>query len=197
MKIKQLDAAQAQLRTACRLYFEGLDPVSTHALASSAHDIVVNLKAKNPKMPKAIREMMVDRLAEGKTAKRQEIWKRIHQARNFFKHAGTMSDSINFDPRSTDIVLFDACRFFLHVSKNNLPIEGMIFVMWFAIHHNEWFSDAHLRDVIKVMQREIGHLDRRDFYQGIVEHWDSDAVTTMINAITGAPSRNPSQKSQA
>lgn len=192
MKISRLDAARTQLRTACRLYFESLDPISTHALASSAHDIVVNLKSKDPKMPKAIREMIIDRLANGDTAKQKEVWKNIHQARDFFKHAGTMRESIDFDPQSTEVVLFDACRFFLHTAKSDLPMEGMIFVMWFAIQHSNWFSDTYMQENIKVMHREVGHLDRRDFFHGIIEHWNSDAVRKMVDAVTGAPGRRAS-----
>lgn len=187
MILTRFDVARTQLRTACRLYFESLDPISTHALASSAHDIVVALKDKHPGMPQAIREMMIDKLANGDTKKQQRLWKKIHEARDFFKHAGTMKESISFDPGTTDLVLFDACRFYLHVSKRQLPIEPMIFVFWFCIQHVDFFRDTKLRDSITEMHRLVGHHPREEFFQGVIEHWDSDAVRGMVAAATATP----------
>lgn len=193
--LSPLDVARAQLRTACRLYFESLDPISTHSLASNAHEIVVDLKKKHPSMPQAIQEIMIDKFGNGGTKKRQSIWKMIHQSKNYFKHAGRIADSIVFDPRETDMMLFDACRFYLHVSKAQLPIELMIFVFWFCIQNPDFFRDSKLKDHITEMGGLVGHYPRQEFYEGVIEHWDSDAVRGMVAIATGIHQSPPTRRS--
>ena len=76
-KITKLEAAQRQLRTACRLFFQDADSVSVHTLAWAAHEIL----EKHPKSPGSFLFDLADESPEVSKARKE-----LTEARNFFKH---------------------------------------------------------------------------------------------------------------
>lgn len=76
-KIKKIEAAHHQLRTACRLFFQDEDRISVHTLAWAAHEIL-------EKNPKSAGSLLFD-LAKKSPESKQAI-KELTEARNFFKH---------------------------------------------------------------------------------------------------------------
>jgi hypothetical protein len=95
VSVSKLEAAQAQLRTAITLWFTEGDPISTHALAFAAYEVVhVFSKKRNPFR----RDLLFDTDLI-KDEYRNEFNKRVKRHAYFFKHADRTPDAvIDFNP---------------------------------------------------------------------------------------------------
>jgi len=81
IKVTKLDAARRQLRTAIELWFAGGDPVSIHALAYAAHEIIHRLFRQ-----KGLSDLFFDSsLIKPEYSKEFSLV--IKDSANFFKHA--------------------------------------------------------------------------------------------------------------
>jgi hypothetical protein len=83
IKLTKLDAACRQLRTAIHLWFTGGDPVSTHALAFAAHELIHRLYKL-----KGLDNLLFDTYAI-KDEYRGEWAKTLKKEAAFLKHADT------------------------------------------------------------------------------------------------------------
>lgn len=102
--LTKIDVARRQLDTAISLWFGDADPVSTHTLACSAHEIVhgLNRHRGGP-------ELLFDSLWF-KDEYRGQVIAHFKWEYNFFKHADRDPEvSIQFDPEVTSTFLFVAC----------------------------------------------------------------------------------------
>jgi hypothetical protein len=138
IKINKLDAARRQLRTAITLWFNGGDPVSAHALAYAAHDIVHAVsKKRNP-----TREALLFDAKFIREDRRNEfnIWLKRHA--NFFKHAEYDADSvIEFHPPLTELFILATVRGFSLCGENLEDDETLAFMLWFQIHKPHLLSN--------------------------------------------------------
>jgi hypothetical protein len=76
-KITKLEAAQRQLRTACRLFFQTTDGVSVHTLAWAAHEILDH-------HPQSAKSFLIDIANESPESAKAHA--ELTEARNLFKH---------------------------------------------------------------------------------------------------------------
>jgi hypothetical protein len=109
IKINKMDAARRQLRTAITMWFSGGDPVSAHALAYAAHEIIHAIhKKKNPGGEKLLFD--ADFVRE---EKRLEFNILLKRNANFFKHGDFDADAIiDFHTVLTDTFILVAIKGF-------------------------------------------------------------------------------------
>jgi hypothetical protein len=129
IKISKLDAARRQLRTAIRLWFYDGDPVSTHALAFAAYEIIdVIRKQRSPDS-----ESLFD-LARVKPEYRAMLLNALKEHANFFKHGGRdPAETIAFHPDMSEIFILLAASG-LSDCGEALGEEESAFLRWTLIH---------------------------------------------------------------
>jgi hypothetical protein len=105
IRIGKLDAARRQLGTAITLWFNDGDPVSVHALAYAAYEVVHAIsKKRDPNR----RDLIFDS-ALVKDEYRREFNAVIRKHANFFKHADKDGDSvIEFNPALSELFILFA-----------------------------------------------------------------------------------------
>jgi hypothetical protein len=126
LTISKLEAAERQLMVAVELYFQNGDEVATHTLSSAAHSVVRGISKVRGRgtSKEAVEELLT---AEGQKAF-HDAWVR---AENFFKHANKDPDGVlDFDPKETEIILFDAVSYFM-VLTGRQPDSFKVFKFWF------------------------------------------------------------------
>lgn len=131
IKISKVQAACAQLRTAIRLWFSGDDPVSAHALAFSAYEVVHVVSKKRDKY-------RCDLLFDSDIIKdeyRKDWSKLLKKEATFFKHADRDPDDvIDFDPELTwGFILYAIMGRTLCGEPQSE--EESAFLWWFQIHN--------------------------------------------------------------
>jgi len=132
-KVKKIDAAEEQLKTAISLYFADETPVSVHTLAMAAHEILDQICAH-----KKLERGIVQKFSESiKSEKRGEFWQKINEAKNFFKHARSDPDpevSIEWNTELASYYIFDSITLYQRI-KSILPCEFVSFFIWFRGQH--------------------------------------------------------------
>jgi hypothetical protein len=129
LTVGKLDAARRQLDTAIRLYFVYGDPVSIHALASAAYQLLDDLIAVRGG-PTGFKDLFLkivrpDRIDEAR--------KKLNEAQNFFKHADRDHDGVlDFRPEATELILLDACERYFALTGESLP-SLRVFRAWFMV----------------------------------------------------------------
>jgi hypothetical protein len=125
--VTKLGAANRQLCTAVRLFFDEGDPIAIHTLACAAREIY------EQHCGKAGVERMLDHIkASNPSHDQKQIMKALNCARNFFKHPGdSLSDKIEFSDEMNDFVLFAACYDCLMLCKPRQPPEAQAYSLWF------------------------------------------------------------------
>jgi hypothetical protein len=144
IQISKLDAAQQQLRTATRLWFYDIDPVSAHSLACAAHEVIhVVSKIINPNRP----ELLFDSAAIN-PAFRKSVLQRLKEAANFFKHADNdPHDSLEFMQGLTWSFIYYSI-YGLQLSDVELMDEFLVFRHWTAITMPEKLTQDGLAEFI-------------------------------------------------
>jgi hypothetical protein len=152
LQISKLDAAHRQLQTAIRMWFYDADPVSTHALAYAAYEVVHDVsKARNPNRP----DMLFDS-KHIKPDKRKEFIRTFKEAANFFKHANRDPHAfVNFTPGLTQVLIFYAI-YGIELSGEMLADELLIFKYYLQITTPQILSEE-VRKVI-ADSRFVKHL---------------------------------------
>ena len=126
--VTKLDAANRQLATAIRLFFENQDPVAVHTLACAAREIYEMhcLKANLTRMFDYVKE-------SNPTHAETELWNVLNVLRNFFKHSGaSLDETVEFYDTYNDFMLLSACHdcgMLMGPDKNPLPMQA--FGTWF------------------------------------------------------------------
>jgi hypothetical protein len=108
LELTKIDVAEAQIRTAVRLFFEEGHPVPVYLLASSAREILTTIGIKVGV------ETVLQELAEAHGVGLKEAIESSHRWANFFKHADRDATArITFKETEIDSVLFTACNDFV------------------------------------------------------------------------------------
>lgn len=137
MKINKMQAACAQLRTAIRLWFSGDDPISAHALAFAAYEVI---HAVSKKRDKYRRDLLFDSdLIKDEYRSDWNIL--LKKEAYFFKHGDRDPEGeIEFDPeKSWGFILYAICGRALAGEPQSE--EESTFLWWFQIHHPDLLTD--------------------------------------------------------
>jgi hypothetical protein len=129
--VTKLEAAKRQLCTAIRLFFADDDAIAVCTLAFAALEIFETRPKEEPR-PFEGRFRLFDVFKQGfPNLTNREIWKKLHHARNFFKHGGPLTKSIVFVEQSNDAVLFLACSNCMALADHDHPPEVDAFLVWY------------------------------------------------------------------
>jgi hypothetical protein len=125
VKLTKIDAAEANLCAAIRLFFADEHPVPVHTLAGAAREVMSVLGEKLET------NILLDQLAESRGVSPREYLRKATVALNFMKHADRDPTAVlEFADEANDFMLFWACRDFVSITKG-LPIEAQVFDAWF------------------------------------------------------------------
>lgn len=137
MKINKIQAASAQLSTAIRLWFSGDDPISAHALAFAAYEVIHVVSKKRDKYR---RDLLFDTDVI-KDEYRSDWNILLKKEAYFFKHADRDPDGeIEFDPEKT-------WGFILYAIVGRTLIgepqseEESAFLWWLQLHMPKLLTD--------------------------------------------------------
>jgi hypothetical protein len=137
LNVTKLDAAQRQLRTAITLWFTGGDPVSTHALAFAAYEVVHTVSKKRNKY----RPDLLFDTDYIKDEYRGDWNKLLKKPAWFFKHADRDPEGeIEFNTEATwGFLLYAILGRELCGSPSSE--EESAFLWWLHLHHTEILSE--------------------------------------------------------
>ena len=139
MKLSKIDVAEAQIRTAVRMFFEGQHPVPIFTLANAAREIVASIGEQTD-----VRTVQSD-LAEQRGVPVKKLVQPLSRISNFFKHADRDADAyLEFDEDDLEVVLQLACHDFGRVT-GGMPIEAQIYEVWVTAIAFPSISKAPLR----------------------------------------------------
>lgn len=129
-QITKFEAAQRQLVTAIRLFFEDADSVSVYTLAHAAWEVLDALCKNRNKI------RFRHQISGAHKTSESEIKKITNYGRNFFKHADRDPNDVleDFSDYQSDHVLIAATMDFGMLSDTK-PLELLVFQFWyFAVH---------------------------------------------------------------
>src|SRR6202521_4709604 len=139
MKLTKIDVAEAQIRAAVRLFFEGGHPVPVYTLANAAREIVATIGEQIDV------ETVQQELAASRGIGVKEMLRPLGTAANFFKHADRdATATLDFDEGDAEVVLQLACHDFGRIT-GGMPIEAQIYEAWIAAIAFPRVSEAPLR----------------------------------------------------
>jgi hypothetical protein len=136
LKLTKIDVAEAQIKAAVRMFFEGAHPVPVYTLANAAREIVAT-----------IGELIDVETAHQIVAAKHgtTVVKQIRDIANFFKHADrNPRDTIELNETKVELVLELACNDFARVT-GGMPIEAQVYEAWVNAVTIEHVSKAPLR----------------------------------------------------
>jgi hypothetical protein len=146
MDITKLDAAQSQLSTAIWLYLEDRDPVSVHTLATAAGEIIDHL-CKHRGL-KTMRHTLNEAI---KSEKRKEVFDKMDEARNFFKHASWKKPDQKLegftDDRNLFAILFGAMGLGLLGQET---LESKMFSGWISVVYPSLMVQPPVKELLTV-----------------------------------------------
>ncbi|MGY3445593.1 MULTISPECIES: hypothetical protein [unclassified Bradyrhizobium] len=153
LQINKIDAAQRQLQTAIRMWFYDIDPVSTHALAFAAYEVIHAVsKARNPD-----REDLLFDSKSIKPGERSKFIRYFKEPANFFKHADRdPDDSFAFTPGLTQILIFYAVHG-VELCGEKIAAELLAFQYWLQIANPQILSEQARKVLME---------------SGMIEHFD-------------------------
>jgi hypothetical protein len=165
LKITKLDAAQRQLRTAITLWFTDGDPVSAHALAFAAYEV---LHAISKKRNKYRRDLLFDSdLIKDEYRSQWNI--RLKKEAYFFKHADRDPEGeIEFNPEVTWGFLLYA-TLGRELCGTPPSDEESAFLTWIQLHEPKMLTEEGLKrlsDRVPIeMLEEIRRLPKNKFLE--------------------------------
>lgn len=108
--VNKLDAARAQLDAAIELYFTTENPVATHTLVAAAYNLLRDVGHQTGTEYPFLKRSFLEDLSPHE---KKSILNWIRAPENFFKHADRdASETLEFDPELTDLLLMDASHYF-------------------------------------------------------------------------------------
>ena len=135
----KIEAAEAQLRAAVRMFFEDKDLVPIVTLANAVREVMgqigeyLDVKTVQQEVAKS----------RGKSV--AELTEPLRKMANFFKHADKDPRAkIIFEENDVEVLLFFACHDFGRVAKG-MPIEAQVFEAWAYAANTKRVSDVPLR----------------------------------------------------
>jgi hypothetical protein len=147
--LTKIDVADAQLRAAVCMYFEGGHPVPVYTLANAAREIVDSIGKKMGITTSA--QSVADLLG----IPAQDVLRLVTTPANFFKHADRDAyTKLAFDEAALIAVLSMLCQRFEDVA-NGLPVEAIVFRVWLnaltaKVTQVPLSHQQHIRNCIKL-----------------------------------------------
>jgi hypothetical protein len=150
-KLTKIDVAEALLKTAIKLFFEGDHPVPIYVLASAAREILTTVGDKVGV------ETILHSLAKRSGKSVKQLARDAHSFAGFFKHADRdATATLTFAETEVDAVLAMACQDFGRVT-GGMPVEAQIYEVWVYALAFAKVSDAPLagQRLIKLAIRQF------------------------------------------
>ena len=142
MDITKRDVALHQVATAIWLYFEDVDPISVHTLASAASEVLDGLVKQAGGDTERARTL--DMIHEDR---RQEVGRLLNKARNFFKHGSQPEEVLKeFDDEWNLYPLWVCCSGLRRLYGFDTPPEVGVFEAWLSIVEPELMSVPATRE---------------------------------------------------
>jgi hypothetical protein len=166
MKVTKLHAAQSQLRTAIKLWFTDDDPISTHALAFAAYEVV---HVVSKKLDPYRRDLLFDTDCI-KEEYRSEFNKSVKRHAYFFKHADRNHEAnIDFTPKVNEwLILFALVG--RELCKIPPSQEELAFLWWIQINRPDVLTakghESVANHIEPDMLKGLRELSKGDFFEG-------------------------------
>ncbi len=126
MKLTKIDVAEAQIRAAVRMFFDGEHPVPVYTLANAAREIVATIGDQIDV------ETVQQELANARGVTVKELLRPLVGTANFFKHADRDANAtLDFDENDAEVALQLACHDFGRIT-GGMPVEAQIYEAWIA-----------------------------------------------------------------
>jgi hypothetical protein len=139
LTLTKIDAAEAQLKTAVRMYFENEHIVPIFALANAVREVVGKIGDHLDV------ETTQKEIARARGVTVAEMVRPLSEKAAFFKHADRdPTAKIDLEDDNVEVALFFACHDFGRVA-GGMPIEAQVFEAWVYAAATERVSDAPLR----------------------------------------------------
>jgi hypothetical protein len=171
MDIPKLDAARRLLETAVGLYFHEADPISIHTLAAAAHGVLSDISRRTGPGGPEMLDHWIDVAVQPEH--RKELRRLSRKAQNFFRHADNDPDDVlkDFNPRTSEILLWDACRAYRSIAGERSPLFT-IMDMWARITFAQnWIVAKEGHDIAALADRLLPggltrwrSMSRREFF---------------------------------
>jgi hypothetical protein len=167
LTLSKLDVSKRQLETAIGLFFRDGDPVSIHALARAAHEILEALCKKQ-----GVSSILIGGLEVVREDMRDEFRRALNAPRNFFKHADRdANETITFNPGSSEVFLWDACRLYQLLTTERTK-DMFIYTMWFSISHPFIIQKPTDKEFLLDAARDYDTGNRGAFYLDVSHSFD-------------------------
>lgn len=169
-KISKIDASRRQLDTAIRLYFNHGDEISIHTLTCASHEILKKI-GENTNIESVILDKMVNMAYENK---REELRKKLNEAKTFFKHglrgSKEIGKTVDFNPILTEFWLWDACLMYEQLTGENTNYMH-IFLVWFYMQHEGIIQKGEYKKRVLEIKTQAKDLTptRQEFFSVGVE----------------------------
>lgn len=162
--ISKIDAAKRQLESAIRLFFVHGDPISIHALACAAREILSDVCGQQG--VKSLRDEILDKVIP---EKREEVRRRFQKEQNFFKHADRdPGDVMEFDPEITYFDIWDACELYKKLIYEAPPLL-ILFRMWFFANYPDVLLPGEDKDKALQFAKAFDPKNRAAYLAGLPE----------------------------
>jgi hypothetical protein len=141
--ITKLEAAQRQLRTAIRLFFESRDLVAILTLAGAVERLLGDLlKDRGEQHP--FRDSNIIR-----PERKKEFLRALNRPRNFVKHAETdAQETIEIDLSVVVEALLFECSVLHGMFVGRHLRETILFIIWYGLRYPDTIDPSEFRSVI-------------------------------------------------
>ena len=139
LTLSKIDAAEAQLKAAVRMYFENRHIAPVFTLANAVREVVGTI-GEHLEV-----ETVQEEIAKARGVTVAELVRPTSKKAGFFKHANRdPSGKIDLEDDNVEVALFFACNDFGRVA-GGMPIKAQVFEAWVYAAATERVSDAPLR----------------------------------------------------
>ena len=161
IRISKIDAARRQLDSSIRLWFADDDPVTIHALAWAAYQIVQDINEKKGDTSISLIELMRKII---KAEHIEESMGRFKEAMTFFKHANRDPHAIlEFNPQQNDAIILFAIRG-LQLLGEHITDVMRAYYFWNNLHSPSYFlKQEDGKGVPPNMVAQLRNIPKSDF----------------------------------
>jgi len=163
--ISKLDAAERQLKTAIKFFFDGGDLISIHTLVAAADGILTDLCKVKGIPPGFLKDVELYIKPEG-----WSIWfQKLNESQNFFKHANSDPEGVhNLKPDITEGLILNATIAHRSLTKRIL-LESHIYFMWWAAKNPNLMKESPEKGVF-IKLHEEGAFQNLTIYKHMLDH---------------------------
>jgi hypothetical protein len=162
INVSKLDASKRQVDTAIKLFFGEGDPVSIHTLTEASYEILECLMKAKGDFPIAKDvELYI------KDEHQKEALKMMNKPRNFFKHGSRdANETIEFNPRSTTFLLWDAVRMYMKLT-NGSSIPMQFYMTWFYLKNIDFLKEGEYKQKLQICRSRLNPDDKETILAAI------------------------------